>query len=282
MALLAAPLSSPAFFTPASFGLEKSTDDLVASAGRLTSGNRILKIGDDVASFTIAARLQSQVAVFKQASKNAAAADSLLQVAGGGLDEIDGLLDKLHALAVQADTASLSANERSFLQQQFTEYLNEIDAVAAGTSFNGTNLLDGSFSEDFHVGADPSDVIGVSIDGVATGDIFSGGVPDIASQAHAADAQDAIDDAAVLVGTLISTAGALQKRFQIAEDNIRVLSAGATNARSALADTDIPEESIDFTLTRLRLDVAASAIAQAHNLQSGLLEVLRFSSPRNS
>ncbi len=146
MTTISSSLSSSAFFTPALFSLNRASDELADSTLRLSSGNRLARASDDVASFSIAARMQSQISGLKQASINVAQGTSLLQVADSGLGQIREILDQMNATAVQANSASLTSTDRAFLQQQFSQYLSEIDRIASNTSFNAIRLLSGALS----------------------------------------------------------------------------------------------------------------------------------------
>jgi len=146
MTTISASLSSSAYFTPSIFSFQNSSNELAISTSRLASGYRVNRASDDVASFSIATRLQSQISGLKQASLNIAQGSSLLQVAEGGLGQISELLDLLKSTAVQANSGSITAVDRSYLQQQFSGYLQEIDRIANNTSFNDIALLNGVLS----------------------------------------------------------------------------------------------------------------------------------------
>ncbi len=146
MALASAQLSSASFFTQPLYALEYTTRQIESSVLKLSTGSRISRAGDDVAAFSIATRLQSQLSTLKQASRNAVQADSLLQVAQGGLNQIIELLDRNTAIATQANSASLTSADRSYLQAEFAGNLSEIDRIATTTSFNNIALLDGTLS----------------------------------------------------------------------------------------------------------------------------------------
>lgn len=141
-----APLSSSAFFLPAIFNLQNSSNNLANSVARLSSGNRLVNISDDVAAFSVASSLQSQLSGLKQASSNVAQATSLLQVASGGLQQVVELLNSLNSIAVQSNNSALTDTERGYLQQEFSALLTEIDSIANSTTFNGINLLDGTLA----------------------------------------------------------------------------------------------------------------------------------------
>ena len=146
MTTITASLSSSAFFVPSLFAIQNSTNELATATARLASGSRITRASDDVASFSIATRLQSQLSGLKQASSNLTQGTSLLQVAEGGLTQIGEILDLMKSLAVQSNSSSITSTDRTYLQQQFAAYLEEIDRIAENTSFNSINLLDGTLS----------------------------------------------------------------------------------------------------------------------------------------
>lgn len=146
MSYSAAPLSSGAFFTPSLFAFNNASKALSESTIKLSTGSRLNRAGDDVAAFSIAARMQSQLSTLKQASANAAQGDSLLQVAQGGLQQILDILDAMDSLATQSNSSSVTSSDRTYLQAQFASYVDEIDRIANTTSFNSINLLNGDLS----------------------------------------------------------------------------------------------------------------------------------------
>lgn len=141
-------LSSSAISSQAIYGLNQATNQITASTYRLSTGNRFYRAGDDVASLSIATRLQSNLSSYRSALLNNTQADSLLQVAYGGLSDISSLLDDLKSLATQANSSSLTAVDRANLDLQFQNLRTEVDRIAGQTNFNGIYLLDGSTSKE--------------------------------------------------------------------------------------------------------------------------------------
>ncbi|MBT0178033.1 flagellin, partial [Listeria seeligeri] len=63
----------------------------------------------------------------------------------------------------QASNATNSASDRKALQAEVTQLVSEIDRVAKQSDFNGTKLLDGSFtSQLFQVGANAGQAIAIN------------------------------------------------------------------------------------------------------------------------
>ncbi len=116
------------------------------AVARLSSGNRIVLASDDVAALAIGTSLATQVSALRTAQTNAAQGNSLLQVADGALAQIQNILQRQKAIALQAGSGSLTDTDRGFLNQEFQALSTQIDNLTRSTTFNGVNLIDGSLS----------------------------------------------------------------------------------------------------------------------------------------
>ena len=115
-----------------------------SSLAKLSSGSRIVKASDDAASLAVGTKIKADVTALKQAATNAGQASSLLQVADGGMARVADILQRMKALAVQAESGSVSDNERGFINQEYTALNQQIDSIANQTKFNGSALLNGT------------------------------------------------------------------------------------------------------------------------------------------
>ena len=143
--------------------LSGSQNMLSTSLERLSTGLRINSAKDDAAGLAISERFTAQVRGLNQGVRNANDGISLAQTAEGALKEVTNNLQRIRELAVQASNATNSQNDRNALQTEVSQLLAEIDRVADKTDFNGTTLLDGTFSGAvFQVGANATDTITVA------------------------------------------------------------------------------------------------------------------------
>lgn len=150
--------------------LGTSQSQLSTSMQRLSSGLRINSAKDDAAGLAISERMSTQVRGLNQAARNANDGVSLAQTAEGALGTIGNNLQRIRELAVQSRNATNSSEDRAALQKEVAQLKSEVDRVARDTSFNGTNLLDGSFtSKAFQVGANQGQLI--SIDNIQNSQI---------------------------------------------------------------------------------------------------------------
>ncbi len=143
--------------------LNKSQSSLTTSLQRLSSGLRINSAKDDAAGLAISERFTGQIRGLVQAARNANDGISLAQTAEGSLKEVSNNLQRIRELAVQSANATNSSSDRAALQTEVSQLIAEVDRVALQTTFNGTKLLDGTFTnKTFQIGANSGETINVN------------------------------------------------------------------------------------------------------------------------
>ena len=142
--------------------LSTSGASLATTIQRLSSGLRINSAKDDAAGLAISERFSTQIRGLDVAVRNANDGISLAQVAEGSLTEIGNNLQRIRELSVQSANATNSSSDRAALNAEVKQLTSEIDRVAKQADFNGTKLLDGTFSSQlFQVGANAGQAIAV-------------------------------------------------------------------------------------------------------------------------
>jgi flagellin len=126
--------------------LARQNRGLVTSLERLSTGLRINRGADDPAGLIASENLRSEKVAIAAAIGNAERAEQVVNVAEGGLQEINNLLLELQSLVGQsANDAGVSAEEKEANQLQIDSILQTIDRLANSTSFQGIKLLNGNF-----------------------------------------------------------------------------------------------------------------------------------------
>ena len=142
--------------------LSASGASLATTIQRLSSGLRINSAKDDAAGLAISERFSTQIRGLDVAVRNANDGISLAQVAEGSLTEIGNNLQRIRELSVQSANATNSSSDRAALNAEVKQLSAEIDRVAKQSEFNGTKLLDGTFSSQlFQVGANAGQAIAI-------------------------------------------------------------------------------------------------------------------------
>ncbi len=143
--------------------LSTSGSSLATTIQRLSSGLRINSAKDDAAGLAISERFSTQIRGLDVAVRNANDGISLAQTAEGAMVEIGNNLQRIRELSVQSANATNSDSDREALNAEVNQLVSEIDRVSRQTNFNGTKLLDGSFSGAlFQIGADSGQTIGIN------------------------------------------------------------------------------------------------------------------------
>jgi len=144
--------------------LVKSGMEMSTAMERLSSGKRINSAGDDAAGLAIASRMTSQVRGLSQAVRNANDGISLIQTAGGALEESNNILQRMRELAIQSANGIYTDANRTSLNAELEQLKSELSRIAETTSFNGLNILDGSLGEiALQVGSESNQTIGINI-----------------------------------------------------------------------------------------------------------------------
>ena len=133
------------------------------SMEKLSSGLRINRAGDDAAGLAISEKMRGQIRGLTQASRNASDGISLIQTAEGALNETHNILQRMRELAVQSANDTNVDTDRQAIQSEMDALTEEINRISESTQFNNQNLLDGSFSAKFQIGANGGQNLKVEI-----------------------------------------------------------------------------------------------------------------------
>ena len=252
------------------------------SIERLSSGYRINRAGDDAAGLAISEKLRAKTRGLIQAQRNASDGVSLIQVAEGGLNEVQNILVRLRELGVQSASDTIGKEERRYLDEEYQSLKSEIDRIANSTEFNGTFLLDGTGgSLDFQVNTGGLNLLGVdriSFDAFkldVTGDKL--GLEDVGvGDKHSAQRSlQVIDDGIQTVSSIRGELGAIENRLESTIRNIGVSVENLSAARSRIKDVDIADETAELSKHNILMQSGVSVLTQANAIPQTALALLK-------
>ena len=250
--------------------LNVNSADQTSSLSKLASGSRISQASDDAAGLAISTRITSDVTTLTQAATNASHGISVLQTADGGAANISDILQRMKALASQSASGTVTDNERTYIDAEFSQLTEEINGISESTRYNGQSLLDGSSAfangVSVMVGSDASDTITVSIAKLT---------------AEALGITAAEDEAAadLLGGTTGFDASAGDVSFKVNGTTVTLADDGGTNSdgiysaddiadaiNAALGSTSTVTASVDSTTGALTLSNSATGSSSSISL----------------
>ncbi len=110
---------------------------------RLSSGLRINRAADDAAGLSISEGMRAEISGLRQGVKNTEQAINLIQTAEGALNEVSAMLIRMRELAHQSASSTVNDDNRSSLNAEFVQLINEIDRIAQVTSYSNSSILSG-------------------------------------------------------------------------------------------------------------------------------------------
>jgi flagellin len=253
------------------------------SMERLSTGKRINSASDDAAGLAIETRMTSQIRGLQQATRSANDGISLLQTADGAASEINNMLQRMRELAVQAQSGTLHADDKTNLNLEFAALATEIDRVAADTTFNQRAVLaTGTAAFNIGVGADETDVIAftpVSL-ALATTAIYGEDLSNMKDTANA----DNVDTAGVIVhldagikaiAGQRASYGATINRLEYAVDSLNATILNTQAARSQIVDADYAAETTELARTQIISQASTAMLSQANQAAQSVLALLK-------
>ena len=251
--------------------LTNTENQLSSSLQKLSSGMRINTAMDDAAGLGISVNLESDVASYTQAARNANDGISVTQTAEGALNQTSDIITRLRELAMESASDGVSNTQRAYIQTEASQLTNEIDRIANDTTYNGTALLNSASSSlTFQVGIGSSatnDQISVNttdatsatlLGSFATSFAATDSTGALATQSGAVNVLSQLDKALNTVSNDRSNLGAVGNRLTSAVSTITTISQNLSAADSRIRDVDVASETSNMT----RLSVLAQANQQ--------------------
>lgn len=160
-------------------GLSVTNSAMAKSLEKLSSGLRINRAADDAAGLAISEKMRGQIRGLNQAIRNAQDGISLIQTAEGALNETHSILQRMRELAAQAANDTLTEADRVQIQKEINQLTEEVQRIGVTTEFNTQKLLDATYTnKKFHIGANESQTLTVSIEDMRAAQVSTTGTVD--------------------------------------------------------------------------------------------------------
>ncbi len=122
--------------------MNTSTNKLNQAIERMTTGAKINHAKDNAANYSIIDDLNTRISSMLQVQNNTEDGISLLSTAEGGLEEIQGLLERLRELTIQASNGTYGEKSLEAMQAEADGILEEINRIKSNIEYDGMNLYE--------------------------------------------------------------------------------------------------------------------------------------------
>lgn len=253
----------------------------------LSSGMRINRAGDDASGLAVSEKLRSQVRGLNQASANIGNAVSFIQTTEGYLQSTQDILQRIRELAVQSSNGIYTDEDRSQIQVEVSQLVDEVNRIASHAQFNGMNLLTGSFSSvngtrkmQFQVGANMDQNEQMFVGTMTASALkltneqdskqaLSLGNPDEANKSIGI-----VDTALKVVNKQRADLGAYQNRFEYAQKGVDIAAENLQASESRIRDTDMAKNMVDFVKNQILVQSSTAMLSQANTQPQSVLKLL--------
>jgi flagellin len=257
--------------------LTQTDSKIGVSMERLSSGYRINHAKDDVAGLSIANKFRLEVRGLRMAQQNVSQATSLLQVAEGGTNQIEAIVERLKELATTAASDNTDSTGRARINAEADELLEEIDRIATDTKYGDTALLTGTVNMTFQIGSANTatqDQIAVNLtQGIEASDLGINNI-DLTGLSSAQSALTSINSALDSLNISFGEIGAAQSRLEFASVNLSISIENLAASESTIRDVDMAFEMVAFTKNQILLQAGTSMLAQANMAPQNVLALL--------
>lgn len=256
-----------------------STDTAMSKAvSELSSGLQVQTAADNASGYVISQYLTEESNGLGQAITNGQDAVAVLQTASGAMNQITSILQRMNELATQAANGGATfSSAQSADNQEFQDLASQITQIAKSTQFGSTQLLDGSYTGTFQVGAynSANDQVGVSIQNLAAASLGISGTTSISSTASAQAAMSVVQSAVAYVATVEGNVGAVQNQIQALVANITVGQQNLQAANSQIVDVNMAKEMTSYSADQILMQAGTAMLAQAQQNPSLVLKLLQ-------
>ena len=254
---------------------------------KLTTGVKINTASDDAANLAVSDKMRNQIRGSYQAEKNAENGISFVQTTEGYLNEAIEIVQRLRELAIKSANEIYSSEDRSYIQVEVNQLVDELDRISSHAQFNGLNMLTGRFatfmdsknnptsSMWFHIGANTDQreqifIATVTSKALNLREIATDKTISLSTSTDANIALGNIDFAIKKLNSQRADIGAYQNRLEHAVKKIMNEAQNLQDSESTIRDTDMADQTVSYFKNKVLLDKSNAFIAQANiKSQSG-------------
>ncbi|ORU00516.1 Flagellin protein FlaA [Anaerovibrio sp. JC8] len=121
--------------------LNKNTKKKSKASAQLALGEKIRNAGDDASGYAISEKMRVRIRALEQDEANVKNGASMLRTAEGAIQSQINLLRTIKAKVIDAHNDTNTDVDRAIIQKEISQYYDEINDIAAETTFNKKLLL---------------------------------------------------------------------------------------------------------------------------------------------
>ncbi|MBI1199492.1 MAG: flagellin [Phenylobacterium sp.] len=258
--------------------LNMTNTELARTQGRINTGLRIANAKDNGAIWAIAQNQRATSQALNAVKESLQRGQSTVDVAISAGETVSDLLVQMKEKALAAADASLDANSRTALNEDFKALRDQLAKAVSNAEFNGINMVKASGTTiEALANSDASSKITVAAQDLSlTGSIVNlGATASIGTITTATTMISSVNTAIVNVSTALSKLGTGSKSLASHLDFIGKLQDSVDAGVGNLVDADLAKESAKLQSLQTKQQLGVQALSIANQSSSILLGLFR-------
>ena len=270
--------------------LNSTNQQMSVTQSRINTGLAVASTKDDSAAYNIAQGLRGDISGLTAVTSSLNNAKSVTDVAVSGAESISDILNQMKTLAAKGDDDTLTSDQRSQYNTDFTNLRDQITTIVNSSDFNGVNLLKsggGSVSalQSLQGGGsvapsngawDPSTLSVANIDLDLGGAVITvGSGADISTQANAHAMLSTLKDSSDNLATKLSDLGSASRTIDSQLTFTSKLSDALDSGVGNLVDADLAKESANLQALQVKQQLGVQALSIANQAPQTVLSLFR-------
>lgn len=255
--------------------LNSTQMSLNSTLQQLSTGQRINSGADDPAGLAIANGLSANIAALNQSISNANDGVGALQVADGAYSQITSLLNTAVSIATEAATGTVSSAQRTSLDAEYQQILQEIDRIGSTTTYNGTSVFTATATSIYLTDAVSNSTIATTVGTLSQTALALNGTS--LAGTDGTNAQAALTKIDAAIQTVANDRGAIGASVNRLQDASAVMNTQVQNLTAAennILAANIPSAISNLSRLSVLSQTGMAALAQANAQQQSILKLL--------
>ena len=260
--------------------LNKTTDNLTETQGRISTGMKVGAAKDNAAVWAIAQKQRAEVSSLQAVTDSLNRATSIADVTSAAGQSISDLLNSMKQKVVAAQDPSLDTASRAALNADYTALVKQIQQVITSATFDGANILNGSISGGglrFIADADATAYITLQTQNMSLGGsiITLAATSTIGTYTAATTVASALTTTIVNVNAALARLGAQQNQIEAHNKFVSKLSDALTSGIGNLVDADMAHESARLQALQVQQQLGTQALSIANQAPQIILSLFK-------
>ena len=265
-------ISSRQIFDAGSSAIARHSADVIEAQKQISSWQKYSRASDGALAAGLSIQVTLDKAQFDMFKVNQAHLDTAYSVAETQIKTIVSMVDRFRVLVQQANSDTVSPENRALIAQELTAIKDSVLAMARASGVNGRRIFDASAASSNQIEVAPSiflrqglseaDILG-SVGGSDVVTVLDSIATAVGNGVRPTTAQsDSINDVAAKLTSAETAIGVLRNQFDAAKESADTQNTNIELERSRLLDTDLAEASATLVKSNALLQAAQSIMAK--------------------